>query len=70
MKVEIAADGTFLVFCDPVRSLCVAFLGRLFLWLCGGHNSSVISDNTIVKTYVFQTAGHLSSPLPSLPFLS
>lgn len=44
----MATDGTFLVFSDPRRSLCVVSLGRLFCWKHGGHISSVISYNTKV----------------------
>lgn len=61
----------FLTFCDPMRCLCLVFPGSSVQWENVVDTfPPVISHNTIVRHVSFRRAGHLSSPLLSLPLLS
>lgn len=66
----MAADGTFLWVCDAVRSLCLVFLGHPFCRKYGGHISSVISDNIVVRLVSFRPLATSLLPLLSFPLLS
>lgn len=63
-EVKMAADGTFLVFCDPARSFFVLYPSPL---LCSQDSDQLSS---LCQGCVFQAGGHLSSPHPSLWYLS